>query len=362
MPDVYEAVSEATASFKTYSNYLRAFMTIARGTGLDTRDFLLRQVHTKLFESGRLPRSPCLDADLRQVETSLKIAWGTELLLAMGERFDSDELIRLSNNWSVVQTYYVLYHATQAIVVAQGTTRPESHPATQKQFYNLFANRGTGLEPWTMAVDIDGAKNIPTGVTVDDSMHPWSTCTSRTCWNLAYKALRTARQEQLKERYKEARDEKKRNKRKTWKKEENDRIKAGRKPRVERPFPLPLLTPAEKTNINRNYRPFTLIDFLHRLRIRTNYKDSAMFTDGPLAGESKLVRDDLIGLAAASLLIAELHVRALVGEQEFDAWVEAWVQTYALFDPPIGLATRKNLHKPPPATRHFSMKSDAFRS
>ena len=339
---------DPTGSFKTYANHLRAFATIVGGNERDRAGALNRTLN-RICSSRFLPEAICSKADLRQVRASLQNAWGTELLLVMSKRFlGSEEMISLSNNWSVVQAYYVLYHVTQAIAVAKGFPRPDSHPKTQKQFYNLFANRGPGLEPWTMAFGHDGPRNIPPGVQLDDSMHSWSACNSDSCWSLAFKSLRTAREDTMPEQEKNAREQKRSRQRRLWREEERNRCLAGRKPRMEPTFQLPRLTSSEKEEVNRNHRPFTLIDFLYRLRMRTNYEDSAMFTDGPeQPGQSEVVRDDLWELVATSLLVAELHVRQLVGAAAFDSWVQEWVNVNARFTPPIGVAERISLHNPP---------------
>ena len=51
---------------------------------------------------------------------------------------NEDELIRVSNNWSVVQSYYIIYHSTQALAGARCFPRPTSHIKTQKIFSNLW--------------------------------------------------------------------------------------------------------------------------------------------------------------------------------------------------------------------------------
>lgn len=339
---------DPVGSFKTYANHLRAFAVIAGKNGRD-RTSALNETLRRIRSSGFLPTTRYLGADLRQVRASLQNAWGTELLLVMSKRFmESEEMIRLSNNWSVVQAYYVLYHATQAIVVAKGFPRPESHPKTQKQFHNLFANRGSGLEPWTMAFGYDGPQNVPPNVQLDHRIHSWSICNADSCWSLAFKSLRTAREDATPEQEQKAREEKRGRQRRSWQEEERGRRSAGRKPRKEPEVRLPRLTSSEKMDVSRSHRPFTLIDFLYRLRVRTNYEDSAMFTDGPeQIGQSEVVRDDLLGLVATSLLVAELYVRQLVGDTEFDGWVKEWVEGNARFTPPIGVAERMALHGSP---------------
>jgi len=44
---------------------------------------------------------------------------------------------------------------------------------------------------------------------------------------------------------------------------------------------LSRLTDQEKGQLVTKVRPHSMMDYLYRLRIKTNYLDSAMFTDGP---------------------------------------------------------------------------------
>ena len=49
--------------------------------------------------------------NMDQAKTCLQSAWGTEALLLMTDSvFCEEEAIRLSNNWSAIQTYYVMDH------------------------------------------------------------------------------------------------------------------------------------------------------------------------------------------------------------------------------------------------------------
>ncbi len=336
----------SSGAFQTHANYLRAFSIITSGRDHNLLNSL-KTTMNRVSASNFLPKTTCQNASIPQTISSLQNAWGTELLLNVGIRLiRSDELIRLSNNWSVVQSYYVLYHATQALTSAKGQTRPDTHTKTQNQFYTFLAERGGGLEPWTLAFGSSGPKNIPHKIDVDGELHNWVTCNEKTCWSLAYKALRTTREEALRLREKEERKNKRKQKRIDWGKNETQRIQSGKRPRKTPSFPLPNLTMTEKYEINQKLRPYTVMDYLYRLRIRTNYEDSAMFTDGP--GDDRIsdkVRHDLETITACSLLVFELHVRRLLGKTLFDKAVADWIGTNALFRPSIGVAGRRDLHK-----------------
>ena len=259
----------------------------------------------------------------------MRNAWGTEFLIDMNRHFvDEPELVRLSNNWSTVQAYYVLYHSTQAVAVAKGQVRPKDHPITQRTFHSLWAGRNLCLEPWTLSYGSDGARNIPPHITLDDTIHNWARCSYDTAWSLACKALKTTRDDTLAESVKKVREGKKKDKAKTLRQENAERAMRGRKPKKMSQVTLPRLTIEEKLNIDKKKSPTTIIDYLYRLRIRTNYVDSSMFTDGPENDLASIqVRDDLSIIAGGSLLMAELTVGRIVGSDMFLKWMNDWVCT-----------------------------------
>ncbi len=75
---------------------------------------------------------------------------------------------------------------------------------------------------------------------------------------------------------------------------------------------------------------FGLIHYLYRLRIKTNYVNSAMFTDGPDDESSfALVQRDLRYIAASTLLVNELHVAQLVGAAKVRKWADDWLASNA---------------------------------
>jgi hypothetical protein len=106
-------------------------------------------------------------------------------------------------------------------------------------------------------------------------------------------------------------------------------------------FPLPLLTPAEKLQINERVRPYSFIDYVYRLRIKTNYADSTVFTEGPAPGEANAVHADLVRLAAASMLAHELHIRQLIGVDRLRVLIDAWLKANPPPGPGLGLAMRR---------------------
>lgn len=285
---------------------------------------------------------PGADPDPDQARASLTNAWGTELLLAFGgEVAREDELVRLMNNWAVVQAYYSAYHAIQALLVTRGKQRPESHPKTQNQFADMWAGRTLQLPPWSLAACSEGWTNPAREIEVD--IHPWSGCDTHNCWDLAAKVMRTTRDEKVRSAESKARDRKQKEQRKAWKAEEETRLAAGKKARKEPRFSRPRLTADEKHQLNKKVRACTVLDYLYRLRVKANYEDASMFVSGPEDETSSLaVHGDLVDLTSSTLLVHELHVGAGIGKATLLAWVDEWLERNAA-GASIGLGLRRDL-------------------
>nr|MBA3298090.1 hypothetical protein [Acidobacteriota bacterium] len=80
------------------------------------------------------------------------------------------------------------------------------------------------------------------------------------------------------------------------------------------------------THVRRRVRPHTAIDYLFRLRVKSNYEDSTMFTDGPTDENASLaVHRDLVRLASSVMLLHELHVTRLLGRAGKRRIVDGWI-------------------------------------
>lgn len=144
--------TEHQRSFRTHAAYLRSFRELAVGPSY-------RSLATGLAELAlrARPQSDCgtagKDVDVEDVLSCLRRAWSTEFILdTTAALADGSEVIRMANSWGAVQAYYVMYGATQALLVAEGNVRPEAHEPTRKAFINLWVMRRLDLAPWTFAV------------------------------------------------------------------------------------------------------------------------------------------------------------------------------------------------------------------
>lgn len=330
--------------FRTHVHYIEGFAWLA-GLGLaQTQETALSALKARVDASGILTDKG-KPTDINDVRIRLSNAWGTELLLAMSSYWDvDDEFVRLTNTWGVVQTYYVGYHVTQALIVARGDERPSSHPKTQSAFGSLWAARKVNLPPWTLGYGSSGVTNVPSGLSVDPEIHGWSRCNDGTSWSLAAKALRSSRSDKIEEVCRTKRAEKQRQRRNEWSHEEQARIARGKRPRKPAPIALPRLTAAEKLACDRNVRAYTLLDYLYRLRIRANYEDAALFTAGPTEDVQSLqLHRHLRYLAASTSLVTELRVRELVGRSRLVKWADSFISLNVPRRLSVGIADRRDL-------------------
>lgn len=302
------------------------------------------QCGRRIAASGILTSNSGQPEDVAQVHRSLSQAWGTELLLSLTRTLVIDEeFIRVSNTWVAVQTYYAMYHSTQAVAVACGVARPVSHPATQRQFHHLWGTHSSGVLPWSLAARNNGFVHLPTGASVQN-IHPWTRCTSANALNLACMALRTTREDKVPEAVQKARERKRSAARRAWEQEEAVRLAHGKRARKSRQLALPRLTDDELQTTVSAVPPTTLLDYLYRLRIRANYEDTAVFVDGPESSiQSRMFRRDLCLVASTTMLLSELAISQLIGRAQLLKWVDRWLRNSMPRNTRVGLFHRRDV-------------------
>jgi hypothetical protein len=326
--------ADLTASFRSHENYLCAFGSLAGfpfmpGKGHQILENIANDVMAVFPQTNR-PRQ--LDTD--ELSGCLNRAWGTELLLAMSMRFvGEDEMMRISNSWGCVQLYYVGYSSVQALVVASGQSRPASHPKTQDQAITFWANRQSGAAPFSFAAKPGSVSNRDPkayahgpGRDIDVNVHSWTACDSTNCWDIAGLALRTTRQDAVEKQLAEARQKKIRQKRKDWQTAETARLAKGKPPRTAPVYKTAQLSDAEKDACEQNVRAYGWLDYLYRLRIKANYEEARMFTEGPDDEHtSALVARNMIRLATAVMIAHEVRIAQIVGKKTLLDMANTWV-------------------------------------
>lgn len=339
-------------AFRTHSNYLQAFDVLIASHHLPSRGPFVIHPNARILTAvaAAVRASPAFarlqrrtGVDIGALTTVLKNAWGTELLLESIKELAHDELIGLATNWAVVQAYYACYNAAQALAIMQGNPRPDTHAKTQRVYTAYWVTRPAHLPPWSLGWTASGCLNLPTGRGVQ-MIHPWATCDKDTCWDLVAMALRTTRQELATASIREERQRRQSSNRRQWKQDEKQRIASRRRPRKEPRFTLPQLPPADKREIESRLRPTTLIDYLYRLRLRSNYEDATMFTDGPeRATDSWMVYQNLCRITSTTLLAHELHVGKVIGQDRLKSLADEWLAASKVSAPNLGLAARRDV-------------------
>ncbi|MCU8593775.1 hypothetical protein [Streptomyces sp. A13(2022)] len=342
--------SEQTRSFRTHASYIRAFRELALGESALPLEDAVAGLHASaaplLFRSDGPPRS----CDREQLLACLRRAWATARLLEHTHALAEDsEIIRLANSWGAVQTYYVLYGAAQALMVAEGGTRPQSHEPTKRRYVDLWTSRTLHIAPWTVAAtspgdrlaDRDGILGGP-GRALDLDLHPWVAWQGEQAWDIAAKALRSTRQLLVDTRLAGKRREKLAAKKKQWRLDQEARTASSRKPAAE---PRTVrLTAAEREAATDAVRPATMADYLYRLRVKANYEDVTVFSDGPSSDrEAAEVGADLVALASATLLVHELRIAAIIGSDDLVKAMDG-VLLHTSGESTGGLAHRRDLH------------------
>ncbi|MFC8176678.1 hypothetical protein [Streptomyces sp. NPDC057325] len=342
--------SEQTRSFRTHASYIRAFRELALGEEIAEPESAVVRLHASAASILYRQPVPPRPYDREQLFGCLRRAWATARLLEHTHELAGDsEIIRLANSWGAVQAYYVLYGCAQALMVAEGGARPQAHEPTKRRYVDLWTSRTMQLAPWTLAAaapgtrlaDADGFLSGP-GRPLDLELHPWVSWQSEQAWDIAAKALRSTRQILVDDRLSHKRRELLSAKKKAWRADREVRLVSGRPP-VPEPKSA-RLSAAQKEEVTSATRPVTMADYLYRLRIKANYEDVTMFSNGPTADhEASAVGSDLIALVCATLLVHELRIAALVGRKELIKAMDSAL-LYGAADSAGSLAQRRDLH------------------
>ncbi|MDT5101285.1 MAG: hypothetical protein QOC76_5022 [Mycobacterium sp.] len=229
---------------------------------------------------------------------------------------------------------YVGYSSVQALVVANGQPRPASHPKTQEQAITFWANRSASVPPFSFAAKPGSSWNrdpqaYAHGPDRDiDNVHSWIACDSTSCWDIAALALRTTRQDAVEKQLTEARQKKIRQKRKEWQTAENARLAKGKPPKTMPVWKTAQLSTAEKAACEQNVRAYGWLDYLYRLRIKANYEEARMFTEGPDDEHtSAIFARNMIRFATAVMIAHEVRIARTIGKTAFLDLANTWTAT-----------------------------------
>ncbi len=290
--------------FKTHSNYISAIRYIASGGILDNTEYALNLLASKVYDSGCLNFEIKKEIDKKEIHHTLNNAWGIEALFKTENvLINEDDLIRLSNNWCIVQTYCVLFYSTQALSITEGYTKPTTHPLIHRNYYLLWTKMPWLISPWCITYNENGFLNLQPDIEIDDHIHSWRKVDGETALSLYCKALRTTRDEFIEEALSKRRQRR----------------------ADEKGTSTIKLTDKQKRETNVRVRPTSLITYLFRLKRRTSYEQSSALALGPENDyQSKELRDNLSFIIESTLLVSEFIISKIVGEDLYYSWCKEW--------------------------------------
>jgi len=320
--------TENRAEFETYANYIRGFSFLAGYTQpMCQEDFCYDVLNQNINQTKAYQTLKSISIDLKTIKKSLNNAWATELLLTLaGKIIQSEDFIKIANNWAAIQLYFIFYHATQALHVSRGNVRPTDHPKTIRIFSNEWLRDNKPIPPWTIGIQGNKIFNLPTNISIDSQIkaitYPKDTNSN---WSLAIKALRTTGKRISDRQIEIQREQKRIANKKRWLEDENERIKSNKRPRKQPRWTRPLLLPEEKDGI---VPLVSIMDFFYRLRKKTQYLDTSTFTEGPSDDfSSRWVYCDITNLGASTMFVFEKFISKIIGKDNFQSIVSDWVKS-----------------------------------
>jgi hypothetical protein len=282
-------------TFRTYRGYLQA-MRMGIGLLCPHDDGLLPGVAAAVSGGGWQARTPIGRTFPERAGQYLRNAWATEVLLNAPRAVGGAELITFANHWAVVQAYYAVFEALNAVVLTGGSANPPATHASMLRWaaYQLGTAASPFPEPWTCRVT--GApgyrfEGFPSGWTRSPVSNIANVSTFD-CFDRIAQALKTTRDHQIEE------------KRSSWIRELRTRRGTPR-----RTLPRAVLE-ARATAM----APTTLFDLLYRLLIRSNYQEADAFLRGALSSaDAESFHRALCDIVAATLLVIEIQLAHQVG-------------------------------------------------
>jgi hypothetical protein len=290
----YPVTSQEEKVFTTYRNYAAAFLVLIEHgypTVGEQKETLERVLDRSTAQPG---------LDVGKICQLLTGAWSTELLMTQFQQEGSEVAIKYANVWSPVQSYYAIYLAGTAWLESLGIS-PRDHRATLNALTNRLAE--VTCYPWNVTcAGIPRASDIsfvglahPNFGSVSNLAIPRD---FETAEMLLAKALKTTRDGLIDERGER------------WKKEHP--LRGGRK-RTNLPS-------GKRDELASRLKPTSILHFLQRARLRTNYKEADAFVTGSIdMPNARHFYEAQVSLTTRTLLLFE----ALIGSRFGAAFVQS---------------------------------------
>ena len=137
----YTPREDSEIKFETYRFYLQCICDYLREKYTNWKTFGRECFrHTQTLKGMR-------SFDEHWIERFMKISWNTEYLLSANA--GDPELMRINNQWTPIQCYYTVYAACEAVAYALDSQKANGHHKTLRKVSDYFVR--SGLSPWDKA-------------------------------------------------------------------------------------------------------------------------------------------------------------------------------------------------------------------
>lgn len=245
-----------------------------------------------------------------QARARLRSAWQHELAARVHAFVGDPSVMRIGSHALPATAYYSLFNGFRAWTEAQGIAA-DQHTQLQRTFSTQLS---PSLPlPWGARLSGDPVSPAmcsfePTGVlpsslpTVNPVAH-----TKHSPQEMLLATLRMARRWSLS------------NQRAKWL--ENNKTKKG--------HPRKQLPADERAKLVTKLWPTTLLDFVYGLRVRSNYREIDEYVSGAKDWNYTDFHRGMTFIVHSGLLMAEIHLAALVGFEELEREAESWAASVA---------------------------------
>ena len=289
--------NENAIRFETYRYYIKCFVEVIN-TLYPSDGELIAEINQRTKHLQGFKRY-----DRDWVARFLKNAWNTEFVLNFN-LVDDPEIARINNQWLPIQTYYSVYSGGEAVAYLLDGNKAGSHRACLRKLNNFLVN--LGVMPWNLMYtgpigkksNEHKPKNFPSSIIVPS--------------NLARRGI-TPIQMVCK------------------------CLKAEHKKRVHDEFQK------KKGNFKYRFNPgyTSLLNFLYRLRIKSNYEDIDVFL---IQAPDYLIMEfgkNMAFLGYKTLILCEIITMKKIGKSDFISIVDEYLK---LNPKASALLTRKRLY------------------
>ena len=278
--DLGRPITETDIKFDVYRNYLKLisqFIKEKHNTQEDFVNFLWQNIDLKELSG----------IDEKIMKRFLYIGWNTEFLSTLNDKKEV-EFLKINNHWKPIQSYYAIYSIGEAVSFLIDKSLKESHRGCLNKLDSFLVER-IKIEPWCFAYSgtlSDGfmPKNFPLDVKVISDLQRLDVEPA----NMIATCLKAEHRNIIK------------------------KFEPKKLSETEKSL-------GQKKKLKKEYNPgyTTILDFLYRLRIKSNYKDVEIFiTDAP-DDDIKGFSNDLSFIVFYTLILFEVIIIKRYGLNNF---------------------------------------------